>query len=122
MTPMGIIPTRQPVEDRSASLLTRPKAIPIQDLRFKTREEAFHHRVIEAVAHASHRKRNPELAAALPKGDSSIFTAVIRVMYHAARSALCASHLQRLQHELASEPTIHGPSDDDPREHIQHRR
>lgn len=43
-------------------------------------------------------------------------------MDHLVRTALSVGHLQRLEHELATQASIHRPTDDQTREHVEHDR
>ena len=66
---MRIIPTFDPREDRSTCFVASLEVISIQHLAFKSREDAFGHRVVEAVADATHRGSYTELRAARAEGD-----------------------------------------------------
>src|SRR2546430_5631275 len=69
---MPIIPTLDPREDRPACLGPSLEVISIQHLAFKSREDAFGHRIVEAVADAAHRGSYTELRAARAEGDCGV--------------------------------------------------
>src|SRR4051812_18515188 len=64
VTTMAVIPPLDPRENLSTCFVSRLKAVSIQHFRLQAREERLHHRVIEAIADATHGTRDSQLSAA----------------------------------------------------------
>ena len=77
MATMWVIPPLDPRENLSASLLSCSESVSIQHLRLQAREERLHHRIVEAIANATHGTRDSKLPAARGEGHSRVFPAVI---------------------------------------------
>src|SRR5882757_5512908 len=101
MPAMRIIPALDPREDGRACFLSSVEVISMQHLAFQSREEAFVHRVVEAVSNAPHRGPHAKLLAASAESDRSVLAAMIGVENHTARPALCVRPLKGCQYEMA---------------------
>jgi hypothetical protein len=73
MTTMRVIPPLEPRENLSASVVSCRETVSVQHFRLKAREKRLHHRVIEAVANATHGPRDAQFPATRGEGHSRVF-------------------------------------------------
>jgi hypothetical protein len=103
MTTMRVIPPLEPRENLSASFVSCRETVSVQHFRLKAREKRLHHRIIEAVANATHGPRDAQFPAARGEGHSRVFGSVIGMVDDSIGTALRITHLQSRQHELTSQ-------------------
>src|SRR5437899_11827026 len=72
-----IIPRMNPTEDCRTCLVSSFEVIPIQHLTFQSREERLRHRIIEAIADATHGRPHTEQRAAPAERNRGVLAAVI---------------------------------------------
>ena len=70
MTTVWIVPAFDVFEDCHAGLSLGAEYAPVDELAFKGSEETLRHRVVKAVAHRSHGRRDAHLSAAFPEQHS----------------------------------------------------
>jgi hypothetical protein len=78
--------------------------------------------VVVGIAHAAHRRPDARLAAAQTERDRGVLAAVVAVMDHGLRAALCDRHVQRIEDQLGPQMRRHGPPDDLPTPRTEHDR
>ena len=74
MSAMPIIPTLDPRKDRPACLVAGVEVISIQHLTLESREHAFGHSVVEAIADAAHGWCDARLATTPPERQAGVLT------------------------------------------------
>jgi hypothetical protein len=100
----------------------RLKAAPREQFAFEGREEAFAHRVVEAVADRAHRGAHPGFAATSAELDRGILAALARVMDDCLGAALPPRKIERLEHQLGAQMGLHRPAHDPAAEHVEYHR
>src|SRR5256712_2199624 len=115
-----IVPAFDEVEDGAARVGLRAEGFTIEQLALERREEALAHGVVVGIAHTAHRRPDAGLATATAEGERRVLAALIRVMNHRGRSALCDGHVERGQDELGAEMGFHRPADDAATPRVEH--
>src|SRR5438477_2799042 len=88
MAPMRVVPALDELEYRHPRLDLGLEAAAREQLAFQGREEAFAHRIVEAIADRAHRGAHPGFAAACAELDRGVLSALIGVMDDRAGAAL----------------------------------
>src|SRR5215472_13192656 len=120
MTAARVIPAFDEIEYRHACLDLGLEAATLEQLAFERGEKAFAHRVVEAVAHRTHRGPHPGLLAALAEGERGVLAALVGVMNHAISAPLPERHVERLEHQLGAQRGLHRPAHDPAAENVEH--
>src|SRR5262249_18006717 len=77
MPPLGVIPAFYPFEDRVRQLFPGFPRLTVEKFYLHGAPERFHHRVVIAVAHRSHRAEQPSVAESFPECPGRVLRAVI---------------------------------------------
>src|SRR5215469_1945187 len=120
MTAARVIPAFDEIEHRHARLDLGLEAATLEQLAFERGEKALAHRIVETVAHRTHRGPHPGLLAALAEGQRGILAALIRMMNHAIRASLPECQVERLEHQLSTQIGLHRPAHDPAAENVEH--
>src|SRR5437879_13434315 len=110
MSTPRIVPAFDEAEDGEARVGLRAEAVAMEQLALERREEALAHGVVVGIAHTTHRRPDAGLATAPAEGERRVLAALIRVMNHRGRSALCDGHVERGQDELSAKMRFHRPA------------
>ena len=119
MTPPRVVPPFDEREHRRPRLGVRRPLRAVEQLALQRREEALGHRVVEAVADRTHRRRHAPFLTAGAEGQRRVLAALVGVMDHRRRSALLHGHLQRFGHQRRAQVRCHRPTHDPPAEHVE---
>ena len=117
-----VVPALDISEHTMLGLIAGCKVLPVGFFNFQRVPEAFHRRVIKAVACAAHRLAHAPLSQLAAYLGAGVLAATIRVEDQSLRGfAHPMGHLQGVQHELARHVAGNRPADDPAGEQIQNR-
>jgi len=114
MAAVGVIPSLDGLEHRSAGILSRAELVPVQEFALQGGNEALAESVVVGVSHRSHRRAYASLPAALAEGQRGVLAALIRVMDHTLRASLADGHFERVENQLGPQVRGHRPADHAP--------
>lgn len=119
---MRVIPALDELEHRQPRLDLGLEAAAREQFALQGREEAFAHRVVEAIADRAHRRAHPGFAAACAELDRGVLGALIGVMDDFGRTALPQRKIERLEHQLGAQMGFHGPAHNLAAEDVEYHR
>ncbi len=117
---MWVVEALDKVEEGATGLSRRWEAVAVQQLTFQRGKEALTEGIVIAVPNRSHRGSKARSMTALAKGNRSVLSALVRMMDHAVWTSLPQSHLQRIEHQLSPQVSLHGPAHHPAAEGIEH--
>ena len=109
---MRVVPALDELEHRHPGLELVLEAAAREQFAFQGREEAFAHRVIEAIADRAHRGAHSGCAAARAELDRGVLGALIGVMDDLGRAPLPQREVECLEHQLGAQMGFHRPAHD----------
>ena len=101
------------VEDLAAGFSWGTEAVALEQVAPRRSKKAFTQGIVEAILNRSHGRPDTSSATTLGKGNRGVLSALVRMMDHAVWTSLPQSHLQRIEHQLSPEVSLHGPSSPD---------
>src|SRR5215468_8608882 len=107
MTAARVIPSFDEIEHRHARLDLSLEAAALEQLAFERGEKTLAHRIVETVAHRTHRGPHPGLLTAPSEGQRGILAALIGMMNHTVRAPLPQRQVERLEHQLGAQIALH---------------
>ena len=117
---MWVVEALDKVEEGATSLSRSWEAVAVQQLTLQRGKEALTQGIVIAVPYGSHRGSNASSATTLAKGKRGVLSALVRMMDHALWTSLPQSHLQRIEHQLSPQVSIHSPAHHPAAEGIEH--
>ena len=122
MPPPGIIEALDVIEHVGFGLVSRVVCLVRRAFGLQRGEEAFHRRVVPAIARAAHATREALVRQQSLERRTGVLTAPIGVMQHGRGLAPPPHrHHQRIRDQLRGHRGLHGPADDPPGEEVHDR-
>src|SRR5215470_10489097 len=122
MTPARVIPAFDEIEYRHPRLDLGLEAAALEQLAFERGEKTLAHRVVETVAHRTHRGPHPGLLAAPSEGERGILAALIRMTNHTVRASLSQRQVECFEHQLGAQIALHRPTHNPAAKNVEHHR
>jgi hypothetical protein len=119
MAAMRVVPALDEIEDRHPRLDLGLEASPVEQFAFERGKGTLAHGVVEAIADSAHRRPHPSLRTALAEGERGVLAALVGMMDHAGCAPLRERHVQRLEHQLGAQVSLHGPANDASAERVE---
>ena len=117
---MWVVEALDKVEDLAAGFSWGTEAVAVQQLTLQRGKEALTQGIVIAVPNRSHGRPDTSSATTLAKGNRGVLSALVRMMDHALWTSLRQSHLQRIEHQLSPQVSLHGPAHHPAAEGIEH--
>ena len=117
---MWVVEALDKVEEGATGLSRCWEAVAVQQLTLQRGKEALTQGIVIAIPNRSHGRADASSATTLAKGKRGVLSALVRMMDHAVWTSLPHSHLQRIEHQLGPQVSLHGPAHHPATEGIEH--
>ncbi len=117
---MWVVEALDKVEEGATGLSRCWEAVAVQQLTLQRGKEALTQGIVETIPNRSHGRADTSSATTLAKGNRGVLSALVRMMDHALWTSLPQGHLQRIEHQLSPEVSLHGPAHHPAAEGIEH--
>ena len=117
---MWVVEALDKIEEGATGLSRCWEAVAVQQLTLQRGKEALTHGIVIAISYGSYGRGDASSATTLAKGKRGVLSALVRMMDHALWTSLPQSHLQRIEHQLSPQVSLHGPASHPAAESIEH--